>query len=144
MFVYVTYIATTPEKLWQALTNADFTEKYWNNVRIQSEWKTGSSIKYANANKAWWEGKILRAEPPRHMSYTFCVKESGEEPSQVVFEIEPEGGIVKLTLTHFEFLPNSTVLPRISTGWPQVLSNLKTLLESGHPLPDTGWGCSGN
>ncbi len=139
-FVYVTYIATTPEKLWAALTNADFTQKYWNNVRVQSDWKMGSSIKYADARKTWWEGEILEAEPPRHLSYTFCVTDSGEGPSRVVFEIEPEGNIVKLTLTHFDFEPTSKVLPRISTGWPQVLSNLKTLLESGSPLPDVGWG----
>lgn len=75
-FVYVTYIAPTPEKLWEALTNADFTEKYWNKVRIQSDWKKGASIRYGDASKTWWEGEILKIEPPRLLSYTFCATDS--------------------------------------------------------------------
>ena len=73
-FVYVTYIATTPEKLWEALTKADFTEKYWFGSRIQSEWKVGSpfTIHTGVADKDW-QGKVLQCDPPRLLSYTFRV-----------------------------------------------------------------------
>jgi uncharacterized protein YndB with AHSA1/START domain len=140
-FVYVTYIHTTAEKLWQALTSGDFTEKYWNGVRVQSDWKEGATIRYATKDKVWWEGEITTFEPPRKLSYTFAVPDSGEPASRVDFEIEPDGNLVKLSLLHHEFNSGSQVHGRISQGWPMVLASLKTLLETGSPLPKIDREC---
>jgi len=149
-FVYVTYIATTPEKLWTALTSAEFTARYFAGRRIQSEWRPGAPVKmFKDDGTIDWQGEVLAADPPRLLSYTFDVLEdpnrrdhkgnivelSGRErPSRVTFEIEKFKGQVKLTLTHDDFEPGSKVLPGISEGWPAILSGLKTLLEGGTQL----------
>ncbi len=135
-FVYVTYIATTPEKLWEALTSGDFTEKYWFGSRIQSEWKVGSPFKINTgvADKDWL-GKVLQCDPPRLLSYNFRVSGSSEHFSRVVFQLEQHGPLVKLTLTHDELDEKDEKFCKgISQGWPAVLSNLKSLLEGGHVL----------
>ncbi len=135
-FVYVTYITTTPEKLWSALTSGDFTEQYWFGSRIQSEWKAGSPLKIATgvAGKDWL-GKVLQCDPPRLLSYTFRVQGGSEHLTRVVFGLEPQGPVVKLTLTHDELdEKDEKFISGISQGWPAVLSNLKSLLEGGRPL----------
>jgi len=138
-FVYVTYIKTTPEKLWDALTNPEFSRQYWFGMAVTSDWKTGSPVHYISDGKAKVEGKVLVAERPKRLSYTFRETEgaaSGEPPSKVTLEIEPELGTetVRLTVTHVDFITNSKLRPNISGGWPAVLSNLKSLLETGKTL----------
>ncbi|EDY16050.1 Activator of Hsp90 ATPase 1 family protein [Chthoniobacter flavus Ellin428] len=144
-FVYVTLIATTPEKLWKALTDADFTIQYFFGTRLESDWKVGSPFVFRCADRITDEGTILRSEPPRLLSYTFhhVVDEEmrKESPSRVTFEIESladgsdlSGPVVRLTVTHEDFPPESKVFPAISKGWPSILSGLKTLLETGKPL----------
>ncbi len=135
-FVYVTYINTTPEKLWSALTSGDFTAKYWFGSRIQSEWKAGSPFKLVNeCGGKDWLGKVLQCDPPRLLSYTFQVSGGTEHFSRVVFQLEQHGPVVKLTLTHDELDEKDVKFyTGISGGWPAVLSNLKSLLEGGHPL----------
>lgn len=134
-FVYVTYIATTPEKLWEALTSGDFTEKYWFGSRIESAWKVGSSFKiHTGVPDKDWLGKVLQCDPPRLLSYTFRVG-SSDHFSRVLIQLEQHGPVVKLTLTHDELdEKDDKFFKGISQGWPAVLSNLKSLLEGGSPL----------
>ena len=136
-FVYVTYIATTPEKLWEALTSSSFTRQYFGGGLIESDWKEGSPVKLVkHGGDIYWDGKVLKSDPPRLLSYTFDAgaKFGNERPSRVVIELEPNGSNVKLTLTHDDFPLESKVYTGISGGWPKHLSSLKSLLEGGRPL----------
>jgi uncharacterized protein YndB with AHSA1/START domain len=140
-FVYVNYVATTPEKLWAALTSAEFTQQYWFGRWVESDWRPGSAVTYwtdASRSKLDITGQVLRCDPPRLLSYTFSDRlteeANRERPSRVTFEIEPMGSVVKLTLTHDDFEPGSKVLKGVSRGWPGILSSLKSLLESDKPL----------
>jgi uncharacterized protein YndB with AHSA1/START domain/DNA-binding transcriptional ArsR family regulator len=156
-FVYTSYIHTTPERLWQALTDPAFTERYWG-VTLESDWSTGSAITLHQWGMtiADPEQVILESEPYRRLSYTWhtftpewreVVRErlgfseesleriAAEPRSKVTFEIEALGELVKLTVVHDGFEPGSAVLETISQGWPHILSNLKTLLETGDTLP---------
>ncbi len=138
-FVYVTYIKTTPENLWEALTSPEFTRQYWFGIAVASNWKVGSPIEYMQEGKARVEGRILAAERPKLLSYTFretAGEASKEPPTKVTLELEPEAGTetVRLTVTHTDFVPNSKHRPAISGGWPAVLSGLKSLLETGNTL----------
>ncbi|MEY2523311.1 MAG: hypothetical protein QOJ66_1876 [Ilumatobacteraceae bacterium] len=151
-FVYTTYIRTTPEKLWQALTDPAFTVRYWG-VELTSDWKVGSSItwEYKGVTMADPAQTVLVADVNRRLAYTWhtITPEFGEligsspeevaalaaeQRSNVSFEIEPTGDLVKLTVTHGGFESGSTILPGISEGWPTILASLKTLLETGAPL----------
>ena len=144
-FVYVSYINTTPEKLWAALTKAEFTRQYWFGSSIESDWKIGSPVNFRREGKITDEQILLKFEPPRLLSYSwhpiFDEELRNERPSRVTFEIEPmgnapglQGKAVKLTVTHDDFPADSKVFPRISNGWPAVLSSLKSLLENGAAL----------
>lgn len=141
-FVYVTYIDTTPEKLWEALTGGEFTFQYWAGRRIESDWRPGSPVRLVREDGGVdLQGEVLRAEPPRFLSYTFgAVGPDGrlQEPaSRVTFEITRSMGHVKLTLTHDDFPADTKILDGISQGWPAILSGLKSLLERGRALfPD--------
>ena len=144
-FVYVTYIKTTPEKLWEALTDGEFTRLYWGGRRIQSDWNVGSPVRHAREDGGIdWEGEVLQAQPPRLLSYTFHMQISerhrGDRPSRVTFELQPMGSVVKLTLTHDDFESDSATFETTRHGWPAIISSLKSLLESGSPLPFQGLG----
>lgn len=144
-FVYVTYIATTPEKLWTALTDGEFTRRYWGGRRIQSDWKVGSPVSHVREDGGiGWQGKVLQSERPRLLSYTFHMQISeehrGERPSRVIFELHSMGSVVKLTLTHDELESDSATLATTRHGWPAIMSSLKSLLETGSPLPFQGLG----
>jgi len=153
-FVYVTYMRTTPEKLWQALTDPSFTLRYWG-IGMESDWKVGSPIRLQ-----WGPGQdfhdieqvVLESEPYRRLSYRWhnyqpehaaifgwseeTFAQLVKEPlSKVTFDIEPMGGTVKLTVVHDDFVPDSEMLKGVSGGWPTILSNLKTLLETDETLP---------
>jgi len=140
-FVYVIYIASTPEKVWQALTDGDMSEQYWHGNRVTSDWKKGSSfeIKMRRHDKNL-TGTVLEVDPPRRLAYSFQphhVGMAGEPPSRVVFDIEQQKDQVKLTIVHDGFAAGSKVFEAISRGWPLVLSSLKSYLETGKVLqPD--------
>ena len=136
-FVYTTYIETSAEKLWQALTDGDFTERYWFGHRVTSDWKAGSPYKFVKSGAPGLEGKVLVSDPPRLLSYSWdcCSPEARRErTSRVTFALEPHGRIVKLTVTHDELDEGGVTLRNISGGWPMVLASLKSLLETGHAL----------
>lgn len=134
-FVYVTYIASTPEKVFKALTDTDVTAKYWFGNAVTSDWKVGSPVTFQREGKLIVSGKVLEHDAPRRLSYTFHSLHEPyngtEKPSRVVIDLEQQKGQVKLTVTHDDFAPDSKVFAGISNGWPLVLSNLKSYLETG-------------
>jgi uncharacterized protein YndB with AHSA1/START domain len=139
-FVYTTYIETSAEKLWQALTDGDFTERYWFGHRVASDWKVGSSFRFAKQGTPSIEGKVLVADPPRRLAYTWdnppCSPDAkGERTSRVTFDLEPHGTVVKLTVTHDNLDEGGKTLRDISGGWPMVIASLKSMLETGRELP---------
>jgi len=137
-FIYVIYIETTPEKLWEALTDGDFTERYWFGVRLRSDWKVGSTFEMVRNNGTVSDaGKVVEYDPPRRLAYTFVNLSDdykGELPALATLVIEPHGKLVKLTLTQEGFAEGSKFLLGISKGWPAILSGLKSLLETGKSL----------
>jgi uncharacterized protein YndB with AHSA1/START domain len=142
-FIYVTYINTTPEKLWQALTDPELTKRYWVNHRNASNWKVGSSWRHEDfddANLVDIVGKVIESTPPKRLVLSWANPKDAANPertSRVIFDIEPHAGAVRLTVTHAELEPDSEMLRGISKGWPLVLSSLKSLLETGEPMPGT-------
>ncbi len=152
-FVYTTYIHTTPEQLWTALTTPAFTRRYWG-VTFESDWKVGSTMTLEQDGMTIADPAqvVLESEPYRRLTYTwhtftpewarahglsdeFLTRVTSERRSKVTFDIEPFGQMVRLTVVHDDFEPGSAVLESISQGWPRVLSGLKTLLETGETLP---------
>jgi uncharacterized protein YndB with AHSA1/START domain len=137
-FIYVSYIETTPEKLWEALTSSEFTKRYWWDTHVVSDWEVGSPFSLVLNGRTTDIGKILEADRPRRLSYSFhhILNEAAkrERPSRVTFVLEPHGKLVKLTLTHEGFAEDSVVVDGISKGWPAIMSSLKSLLETGTPL----------
>jgi uncharacterized protein YndB with AHSA1/START domain len=137
-FVYTTFINTTQEKLWHALTDKEFTERYWFGCSLTSDWKVGSPMHMERAGKVLNECIILESDPPHRLSYSWLtiIDEvmKKERPSRVTFVLEPSQRAVKLTVTHEGFAEGSKTLPSISDGWPLVLSSLKSVLETGQPL----------
>jgi uncharacterized protein YndB with AHSA1/START domain len=136
-FVYVTYIATTPEQLWRALTDGAFTRQYWFGTTIESDWARGSRVVFRSDGDVHDSGEVLEYEPYRRLAYTWHVEFHEvfrrEKPSRVTFELEAMGAEVKLTVIHDDFEPGSKVREAVSNGWPLVLSSLKSLLETGRP-----------
>ncbi len=145
-YVYVTYIKTTAEKLWKALTAPEFTQQYWFGIRFETDWRVGSDFvaKNSDATKGI-TGKVLEFDPPRRMSYTFLsIHAPAAEviPTRVVLTLDPVGEQVKLTVVHDQFTAGSNELASVSQGWPMVLSGLKSLLETGKALAIPHPGCS--
>jgi uncharacterized protein YndB with AHSA1/START domain len=143
-FVYAIYIRTTREKLWRAIIEPEFTERYWSGVKFKSDWKVGSPVQMYDAEGAPADtGVVLKCEPPRILSYSWHVawhpEMKKEKPCRATFEIEPgpQKGIVRLTITHDEFEVGSKTYEGVKNGWPQVLSSLKSLLETSEPLDST-------
>jgi uncharacterized protein YndB with AHSA1/START domain len=147
-FVYVIYIATTPEKLWDALMDPEMTTQFWGRHRNVSDWKVGSKWEhqdYDNPATVDLVGKVIVCDPPRRLVLTWAdPADAADEAkhSRVTFDIEPAYDSVRLTVTHDLLEPDSDMLRGITFGWPAVLSSLKTLLETGKPLPATTrrWG----
>jgi len=138
-FVYVTYIRTSAEKLWSALLKPEFTRQYWYNMHMVSDWKPGASWQLVFADGRIGDiGEVLEIDPPRRLvlrwQNEFRPEIKAEGPSQCTFELEPSGDIVKLTITHSSPRPNSKLIVAVSGGWPMILANLKTLLETGKPM----------
>jgi uncharacterized protein YndB with AHSA1/START domain len=137
-FAYISYIETTPEQLWEALTDREFTVRYWWDTELISDWKVGSPISLVLKGKTTDVGEIVEAERPRRLAYTFrhILNEQAlkERPSRVTFVIEPFGRLVKLALTHEGFAGDSVMYDGISRGWPAIISSLKSLLETRRAL----------
>jgi uncharacterized protein YndB with AHSA1/START domain len=137
-FVYVTYIETTPDKLWNALTSSEFTRQYWFGAEVHSDWKVGSPFELALDGEVTDSGEILEADPPRRLSYSFKHHKyeelRGEPITRVVFTLEPFGPVVRLTVLHDGFIEGGKYLGAVSNGWPAILSQLKSLLETGKLL----------
>lgn len=136
-FVHTTYIETSAEKLWQALTDGDFTERYWFGHRVASDWEPGSPYQFVHGGTETIEGNVLMADSFRRLVYTWngCGGDAQREPtSRVTFHLEPCGNIIKLTVTHDHLDEAGKTFRDISGGWPMVLSSLKSLLETGHAL----------
>jgi uncharacterized protein YndB with AHSA1/START domain/DNA-binding transcriptional ArsR family regulator len=141
-FVYVTYIHSTPERVWHALTDADLTAEYWGHSNV-SDWQVGSRWEHRRVDGsdiADVVGTVIESAPPTRLVMTF--DEPGAKPgdgsSTVTFHIEPYQDIVRLTVTH-EHLADPDALHAVSHGWPAVMANLKSLLETGRPLPQAPW-----
>lgn len=135
-FVYVTYIRTTPEQLWSALTDAKLMTQYWFGVHCESRWTAGSpwQLVYPDGQLAD-TGEIVEADPPRRLLIRWQSENKpelkAEGASLCTMELEPVGTAVKLSITHTIEREPSKLIEAVSGGWPKVLSNLKSLLESG-------------
>ena len=135
-FVYVTVIRTTPEKLWEALTDATLIRRYWFDAIVECEWKQGSHWRKSRGDGTLTDtGKILEIDRPRRLVIRWQgewkPEFKAEGPSRCTLALEPMGGAVKLTSTHEIERPESKFIAALSEGWPLVLSNLKSLLETG-------------
>ena len=135
-FVYVTYIRTTPERLWTALTSPEFTKQYWFGVHQETEWKAGSSWRMIYPDgRVTDTGEIVEVDPPRRLVIKwrneFRPELKAEGYSRCMIEIEPVDGAVKLTIVHGMDRAGSKLIEAVSSGWPRILSNLKSLLETG-------------
>jgi uncharacterized protein YndB with AHSA1/START domain/DNA-binding transcriptional ArsR family regulator len=151
-FVYTTYIRTTPELLWRALTEPAFTRRYWGTA-FRTDWEAGSTMtwEYAGVTVADPAQVVLESDPYRRLAYTwqtvtpefakavgfsddYLAQVTAEARSKVTFDIGPAGDLVKLTVVHDGFGPASATLESVSGGWPMVLSSLKSLLETSEAL----------
>jgi uncharacterized protein YndB with AHSA1/START domain len=136
-FMYVTYIRTTQEKLWSALTtDSEFMKKYWFGVHCESEWTAGSSWKMVgSAGDILDAGEIVESEPPRRLVIRWQHQKQpeleAEGASLCTLELEPSGSAIKLSITHTMEREPSKLIEAVSGGWPKIISNLKSLLESG-------------
>jgi len=141
-YVYVTYIESSAERVWEALTDADLTAAYWGHSNL-SDWRAGSRWEHRRVDGsgiADVTGTVLESAPPRRLAMTFDAPGAAppEGSSKVTFDIEPYHEIVRLTVTH-ENLADGDALAAVSAGWPAVCANLKSLLETGHVLPRAPW-----
>jgi len=145
MHVYQTYIHTTPERLWQAITRGEITRRYFHQTAVESTWQTGSPVIYRQPDgTVAVEGEVVAAEPPRRLQMTWSFRNGhdaeaiADPPSRVTWEIEPVDGVCKLTLVHDGFASETATYRSIREGWTPILASLKSLLETGEPLPLVG------
>ena len=135
-FVYVTYIRTTAEQLWTALIDPEFQKQYWFGVHCESEWTAGSPWKMLYADgKVTDAGEIVESNPPRRLVIRWRHLDKpelkAEGDSLCTMDLEPSGKAVKLTITHSIERDNSKLIVGVSGGWPRIMANLKSLLETG-------------
>jgi len=135
-FVYVTYIRTTPEKLWSALTDAQFMKQYWFGTHGESQWTAGSAWQLISPEGQILDaGEIVESVPPRRLVIRWQHQSKpelkAEGASLCTMDLEPVETIVKLTITHTIERDPSKFIAAVSGGWPKILSNLKSLLETG-------------
>jgi len=133
-FIYVTYIRTTREKLWEALTSSEFTKQYW--AQLESDWRPGK-LTFAEGRTAD-AGEVLESDPPRRLVLKwrneFRPELKADGYTLCTFEVEREGEMVRLTVSHEAERPHK-LIEAVSQGWPRVLSSLKSLLETDRGLP---------
>ncbi|MGD0838527.1 MAG: SRPBCC family protein [Polyangia bacterium] len=135
-FVYVTFIRTTPARLWEALTQPQLIRQYWFNTAVESDWKKGSPWKMLSSDGTLTDkGEILEIDPPKRMVirwlHEWKPEIKAEGPSRCTIDLEPVESAVKLTITHEIDRLESKLITAVSGGWPVILSNLKSLLETG-------------
>lgn len=138
--VYEAYLRATPERVWQALTDPEVTQQYYYYTRAESDWNLGSKVSYRNHEGGVdLEGKILEVAAPQRLVTTFeptwAPQEDGSTPSTVAYDIQSFGDITKLTLTHAGIDSNDPGSAGVHEGWVQIVSSLKSLLETGEPIP---------
>jgi uncharacterized protein YndB with AHSA1/START domain len=139
-FIYVTYISSTPEKVWEALTSPEITTRFWQHVNV-SDWKPGSPWEHRRngvQGDVLLAGQVVETQKPKRLVITWADPHDVEKPeklTRVTFEIESMRGVVRLTVTHDRLEAGSSMLEGITEGWPKVLSSMKSFLESGNPLP---------
>jgi uncharacterized protein YndB with AHSA1/START domain len=144
-FVYVTYIRTTPEKLWQALTDPKFTRRYFCDTTQESDWKKGSSWQMVTAKGQVTDaGEVLEVKPLKKLVLKwrneFRPPLRAEGYSRMTYDLEKQDEIVKLTVIHEIAKPGSKLIEAVSNGWPMILASLKSLLETGEALENTRKG----
>jgi uncharacterized protein YndB with AHSA1/START domain len=137
-FVYVTYISSSAEKVWNALMDPETTRKYWGHLNV-SDWKPGSDWRHEDASTGAIRlvGKVVESTPPRRLVITWAFPADAQNQAKhtrVTFDVEPIGAAVRLKVTHDELEPGSEMERGITRGWPAVLSNLKSLLETGQAM----------
>lgn len=139
-FVYVTYIRSTPEKVFEAITKPEIARRFWGHENV-SDWKPGSSWQHVRANEQRTVnvlGKVVEASPPARLVITWASPSQADDPagtSRVTFDVAPfNGGMVRLTVTHDELEAGSGMAKGVQQGWPIVLSSLKSLLETGQGI----------
>ena len=156
-FIYATFIRTTPEKLWEALTSPDFSEKYWMGFRFEVEQKVGGNVRIlppkGMEQHGDHAGKVLECVPCRKLVYTWQqadtpdIAKKRDGLSRVTYELTPMGAQVKFRLIHENLLPEDiekdpNTFKGINNGWPAVISSLKSLLENGVALEFGSGGCA--
>lgn len=129
-FIYTTYIKSTPEKIWAAITTPEFARQYWGNENV-SDWKKGSEWKHMDGKEVRVTGKVLESTPPTHLVLSWADPENMADDSKVTFEMEVFGDMTKLNIHHHGFKADSTMAGKVAKGWPLVLSNMKSFLETG-------------
>ncbi|MFM2031623.1 MAG: hypothetical protein RLZZ297_388 [Chloroflexota bacterium] len=137
-FEYILYIRAHTQAVWDALTDPDITQLYWHDTRLESTWEVGAPLLFIRHGEVTDRNEILEVVAPQLLRYTFkpvFADFAHEAPSRVSIFLDHDNGVTRLTLRHEDFAPQSSVLPAIRVGWPMLLSSLKTLLESGSPLP---------
>jgi uncharacterized protein YndB with AHSA1/START domain/DNA-binding transcriptional ArsR family regulator len=136
--VFHVYIRTSPERLWQAITDPEFTLRYFHRSRVESEWCTGAPVRYWIGDELVVDGTVVDADPPRRLVTSWAFRRGprlrDDPPSRVTWEIELLGNTCKLTLVHDEFPRETETFRSVGSGWPMVLSSLKSLLETGAGL----------
>lgn len=139
-FVYVTFIRTTPEKVFDAITKPEMARRYWGHENVSDDWKPGSVWQHVRTDSERTVdlvGEVIESDPPRRLVISWANESQKDDPEQysrVTFDIEPQGDMVKLTVFHDDLQLGSGMLNGISKGWPLVLSSMKSFLETGQGL----------
>ena len=143
-YEYTIYIRTTPEALWEALTDNESEREWWSDTRMDSDFRSGTPIVFRRGGKEDVVGEIMEADAPHRLAHTFRVARIGamydEGVSLVTFEIQENGPSIMLTVSQKGFPENSAVRRGVAQGWPAILSSLKTKLEGNPPLRYADWG----
>lgn len=133
--VFKTYIRSTAERTWEALTTPEFTRQYWGGNANISDWTKGAKWEHVSKdNETWVVGEVEESNPPKLLVVSWADPDDLSDVSRVTYEIEPLDGVVCLTVTHDNFKADSTMPGKVAGGWPRVLSSLKSFLETGAGL----------